>query len=248
VRRRTAAAVTALVVAGTGLLAGCGDDGPGFGMPEPASADGERIRDLWQGFFLTALGVAAVVWGLLAYVLIRFRRRNDDVPRQNPYNVPLEVLYTGVPVLVVAALFGFSVATEDDVVATTDEATVDVEVLGFQWQWRFTYPDEGVTLIGTPEDGPPELVLPVGETVRFDLVAEDVVHSFWVPRFLEKRDVIPGQDNEIEITPTRTGTYIGRCAEFCGLRHWDMTFTVRVVERDEYDAWLDEVGERGARG
>jgi len=233
VRRRTA--ILALV-----LLAGCGGDAPSWGAPDPASAEGTRIRDLWQGFFLAAVGVGALVWGLLVYVLIRYRRRNDDVPRQNPYNVPIEVLYTVAPIVVVAALFAFSTAVEQDVTEVDGDAAVRVEVVGFQWQWRFTYPDEGIELVGTPEDGPPELVLPVDQTVRFDLVADDVAHSFWVPDFLEKRDLIPGVDNELDITPTRTGTFVGRCAEFCGLDHWRMGFTVRVVEPEEYEAWVEE--------
>jgi cytochrome c oxidase subunit 2 len=194
VRRRTALGL--LVVAGT--LAGCGDDGPRFGLPEPASREGEDIRDLWQLFFVAAIVVAVIVWGLIAYVLVRYRRRNDDVPRQNPYNIPLEITYTVVPLLVVVGLFAATQAAQDDVTAVDADAPVVVEVVGFQWQWRFTYPDEGVSLIGTPESGPPELVLPVDETARFELVAEDVVHSFWVPDLLEKRDLIPGLDNELD--------------------------------------------------
>lgn len=235
-----------LAVLASSVLAGCGDDGPRFGLPDPASRDGEHIRDLWQGFFWVAIGVVALVWGLIAYALIRFRRRNDDVPRQNPYNVPLEIAYTTVPLLIVAGLFWASESAEQDVTSVADDARVVVEVVGFQWQWRFTYPDEDVTLVGTPERGAPELVIPVGEPVRFDLHAEDVVHSFWVPDFLEKRDLIPGHPNSMDITPTRTGTFVGRCAEFCGLQHWSMGFTVRVVERPAFEAWLDE--ERGGDG
>ena len=229
----------ALLVAGA-VVAGCGDDGPGFGLPDPASEEGEQIRDLWQLFFVAAIVVAVIVWGLIAYVLVRYRRRNDDVPRQNPYNIPLEVTYTVVPLLVVAGLFGVTQAVQDDVTDVDADAPVVVEVVGFQWQWHFSYPDEGIDIIGTPDAGLPELVLPVGETIRFDLVAEDVVHSFWVPDFFEKRDLIPGLTNSVEITPTRTGTFPGRCAEFCGLDHWRMGFTVRVVEPDEFDAWVQE--------
>lgn len=231
-------AVTALV------LAGCGSDGDGprFGMPEPASEQGERTLGLWQGFFIAGLIVAAIVIGLILYVLVRYRRRgdDDDVPNQNAYNIPVEVLYTVTPILVVAGLFAYSVAAEEDVNTLVDDPAVVVEVVGFQWQWRFLYVDEGIDLIGTPEAGPPELVLPVGEVVRFELTAEDVIHSFWVPEFIEKRDLTPGIRNELDITPSRTGTYTGRCAEFCGLDHWRMTFTVRVVEPDEFEAWVDE--------
>src|SRR5262245_11358894 len=211
-------------------------------MPEPATKQGEAVVELWQGFFVAGIIVSGIVIGLIAYVLVRYRRRGDDdsVPNQNPYNIPIEVLYTVTPVLVVAGLFAYSVAAENDVNDLTDDPAVVVDVIGFQWQWRFTYVDEGIELIGTPEAGPPELVLPMGEVVRFELSAQDVVHSFWVPEFIEKRDLIPGVDNEIDITPTRLGTYTGRCAEFCGLDHWRMTFTVRIVPPDEYEAWVTE--------
>lgn len=220
-------------------LSGCGDL-PSFWAPDPASEQGERVFDLWRGFFVAALAVGALVWGLLLYVLLRYRRRSDDVPNQRHFNIPVEVLYTVAPVVVVAFLFAASVLAENDVTDTVDDPDLTVEVVGFQWQWRFTYPDHDVTLVGTPEDGPPELVVPVGETIRFELESVDVVHSFWVPDFLEKRDLIPRVENEIDVTPTRTGTFVGRCAEFCGLDHWRMNFTVRVVEPDEFEDWLAE--------
>jgi cytochrome c oxidase subunit 2 len=224
------------------LLAGCGSDGEGprFGMPRPVTEEGEAILGLWQGFFVAALVVAGVVVGLILYVLLRYRERGDDdaVPNQNDFNLPLEIAYTVTPVLVVAGLFAFSVAVERDATDLTRDPAVVVEVVGFQWQWRFTYLEEGISLIGTPEDGPPELVLPAGEVVRLRLRSDDVNHAFWVPNFLEKRDVIPGVHNEVDLTPTRTGTYVGRCAEFCGLDHWRMGFTVRIVAPEDYAAWV----------
>jgi cytochrome c oxidase subunit 2 len=211
---------------------------PSGGAPDPASDEGSRIHSLWQGFLLAALAVGALVWGLLVYVLIRYRRRNDDVPQQRPYNIPVEVIYTVTPVLVVAVLFGFSVATENRVTAVDDDdAAVEVEVIGFQWSWQFRYPDEDLIITGVPGE-PPEMVLPVDRPAHLRLVSTDVNHSFWVPDFLSKRDLIPGVDNEIQVTPTQTGSYVGRCAEFCGLDHWRMNFSVRVVTDDEYDDWL----------
>ena len=242
--RRTRA--LAAVVAGSAFLVGCGDAGR-FGAPEPATEQGKSILVLYQGFFLTALAVGALVWGLLVYVLLRFRRRNDDVPRQNPYNIPIEITYTITPLLIVAALFAFSWRTEVDVSEVGDQPDVSLRIVGFQWQWQFSYLDESgeveAELIGDSTGDPPQLVLPVDSTVQFDLMANDVNHSFWVPEFLEKRDLIPGIENVIEVDTTREGTYRGRCAEFCGLDHWRMQFSVRVVPQAEYDTWLAEQGD-----
>jgi len=232
------------VVLTAGLLAGC--DLPGFGAPDPASEEGESIWSLWQGFFVAALGVGALVWGLLIYVVVRYRRRNDDIPSQSAYNIPLEVVYTVLPVVAVAVLFGFSVATEREVTGLDDEAAVTVDVIGFQWSWEFRYLDDGdsddvtVTMTGTPED-PPELVLPVHQAIHLRLISDDVAHSFWVPDFLSKRDLIPGIRNEIQVTPTEVGTYDGRCAEYCGLDHWRMSYSVRVVSQADYDTWLADL-------
>jgi cytochrome c oxidase subunit II len=233
--RRLRALAAALAVA----LAGC--DLPSFGAPDPKSEQGERIYSLWQGFFLAGLAVGLLVWGLLIYVLIRYRRRGDDdeVPDQRAFHIPLEITYTAIPVAVVAVLFGVSWVTVERVNELEPDPATVVKVVGFQWSWQFVYEDEQVTITGEPGE-PPELVLPVGERARLELVATDVAHSFWTPDFLSKRDLIPGVDNEIEVTPTETGSYVGRCAEFCGLDHWRMYYSVRVVSPDDYEAWLDE--------
>ena len=229
--RPVAAAVAAL------LASGC--DLPGFGAPDPKSTEGESIYSLWQGFFVASIFVAALVWGLIIYSIVRYRRRNDDIPDQKPYNIPVEVLYTTAPVVAVAALFGFSVATEGNVTDLAPDPVAHIEVVGFQWSWQFVYTDEDITITGEPGE-PPEMVIPLGRPVQLELVSNDVNHSFWVPDFLSKRDLIPGVSNEITVTPTETGSYVGRCAEFCGLDHWSMYFSVRVVPEDEFDAWLDE--------
>jgi cytochrome c oxidase subunit 2 len=226
---------TGVAVGCAGLLSGC--DLPGFGAPDPASKEGKSIWTLWQGFFIAALCVGALVWGLLVFVVLRYRRRNDDVPGQNAYHIPLEILYTALPVVAVAVLFGFSVATERNVTSLDDKPAVKIEVIGFQWSWEFHYQGTGVVIHGTP-DAPPEMVLPVDKPVHLRLVSNDVAHSFWVPDFLSKRDLIPRVHNEIQITPTKTGVYDGRCAEYCGLDHWRMSYSVRVVSEADYESWL----------
>ena len=215
---------------------------PRFGMPDSATEQGDGIQRLWSGFFVAAMAVALLVYVLLAWVLIRYRRRSsdgDELPSQSGYHIPLEIIYTAIPIVIVAILFAFSTVVERDVTDLQPDPAVQVEVIGFQWQWQFSYVDEDVTVDGAPDE-PPELVLPVGQRTRLRLRTTDVIHSFWVPEFLEKRDLIPGVDNEIDITPTRRGTYTGRCAEFCGLDHWRMNFTVRVVTPAEFEAWVAE--------
>lgn len=236
--RRPPGAWRVLAAAVATLIAG-GCDLPGFGAPDPKSEQGESIFSLWQGFFVTAIAVGLLVWGLLIFVILRYRRRDDTIPGQNPYNIPIEILYTVAPVVLVAVLFGFSVAAENDATRIEPDPVAHIDVVGFQWSWQFVYTDEDITITGEPGE-PPEMVIPVGRPVELRLVSADVNHSFWVPDFLSKRDLIPGVDNEISITPTETGSYVGRCAEYCGLDHWLMNYSVRVVPDNEYEAWLDD--------
>lgn len=229
--------ITLLAVVSLGMSA-C--ELPSFGAPDPASEQGREVFDLYRGFAAAATGVGVFVIVLLAYVVIRYRRRSDEIPSQKPYNVPVEIVYTAIPLLIVAVLFVLSVRTEDRVSAETDAPDLVVDVVGFQWQWQFGYVDEGVVVTGSPETGIPELVLPEGRTTRLELRTTDVNHSFWVPQFLVKRDLIPGIDNAIDVTPTETGTFDGVCAEYCGLDHGRMRFSVRVLPAGEFDRWLEE--------
>lgn len=224
------------VAAATAALGGCGAS---WGMPEPATEQGDRVLDLWSPAVVAALLVGALVWGLIIWSVVAYRRRNDDLPDQTDEHIPIEVVYTAVPILIVIVLFVAGTMTYRDFDARSDRPDQVVAVTGFQWSWQFAYEGTDVVVEGDgADDLGPELVLAVGRTTRLDLVTEDVAHSFWVPRFLTKRDLIPGVDNSIDVTPTETGTYAGRCAEFCGLDHWRMSFRVRVVEADEFDRWL----------
>ena len=229
------------------LLAGCSST---LGAPEAVTEQGDEFVTLWKGFLITAAMIGLLVYGLIIYAALRFRRRKGDdpteVPPQYQYQVPLEVVYTVVPVLIVAVLFAVTVVSENRITRNDPDPALTVEVIGFQWQWQFNYLDpssgETVATVSGSAETTPELVLPVGRNVRFDLVANDVIHSFWVPEFLEKRDLIPGIDNEIDVTPTEEGTFVGRCAEFCGLDHWRMNFKVRVVSAEEYEEWVTDAG------
>ena len=228
------------------LLAACSD----FGAPDPASDQADSVHSLWRGTVIAALVVGAFVWGLIGWALLRYRRRSDDVPSQKAHNVRLEVIYTAIPVVIVAVLFVFTMLAQRDVTELTDHPDVTVDVIGFQWQWQFRYEDPeggtGPVVTGSSVGAPPEMVLPVGRTTRLRLVTSDVNHSFWVPRFLSKRDLIAGVRNEIDVTPNTRGSFVGRCAEFCGLDHWRMNFSVRVVSPAEYERWLSDQGTGGS--
>jgi cytochrome c oxidase subunit II len=185
-----------------------------------------------------AIGVGAVVYALIIGVAIAYRRRSGDegLPPQTRYNIPLEVMYTVIPLLIVIVLFVFTFRTEVAVDHVSKTPAVVVNVTGFQWQWRFDY-STGVSVVGGP-GRIPTMVLPVGQVVQINLFAQDVIHSFFVPAFLFKRDAIPGVHNRFDITIPKAGTYRGECAEYCGLDHGDMTFYVKAVSAGEFRAWL----------
>jgi cytochrome c oxidase subunit 2 len=126
-----------------------------------------------------------------------------------------------------------------DYVSASPQVTVDA--IAFRWSWRFDYPASGISLEGTPAQ-PPTLYLPIGRTAQINVSSVDVNHSFWVPAFLFKRDAIPGMTNRFDITPNRLGSFVGRCAQFCGIDHALMTFTVKVVPGDAYDRYVASRG------
>jgi cytochrome c oxidase subunit 2 len=220
------------------LLASCG----GLAPPEGATDQGRAIRALWDVFFWVAVGVAAIVYGLIVWSVLRYRRRSDELPPQVRVNVPLEIAYTLIPVVIVGALFALTYRTESGVGRLVDDPALTVHVHAFNWSWRFDYEDHGLSVAGTPED-PPELVLPTGRTVRVRLTSSDVIHSFFVPEFLFKRDAIPGRPNEFDLLIDEPGSYGGQCAEFCGLDHARMRFTIRALPPAEFDRWLAEATE-----
>jgi cytochrome c oxidase subunit 2 len=220
-----------------GVLAGC--HVPGFAAHQPASKQGASAYHLWNATLFVALGVGVLVWGLILYSAVRYRRRRSatGIPSQRQYIVWLEVTYTVIPVLIVATLFGLTVATQHRIDSISSHPDLRVEATAFQWGWSFHYTNGNVTS-ASQGNVPADLYLPVGETAEVDLRATDVVHGFYVPAFLFQRNAVPGSPTRFDITPTRLGTYDGKCATFCGLDHDDMLFTVHVVTPDAFNAWL----------
>jgi cytochrome c oxidase subunit II len=227
-------------------------------QPVGATDRADDIHSLWMGAWLAAMIVGILVWGLIGYSCVKYRRRRDDeIPVQTRYNLPMEILYTVAPVIVVLVFFYFTVVTQNTTLAAAAEggkADHTVTVVGQQWSWTFNYDKDpaldGTTTVyeaGTPADRP-TLVLPVDKTVNIQLRSPDVIHSFWVPAFLFKMDVVPGQDNDFTMTPTRTGTFVGRCAELCGTYHSRMLFDVKVVDENTYATYLQGMQKAGNIG
>jgi cytochrome c oxidase subunit 2 len=237
--RRTAS--RALLLGGLMLAAsGCSkNDIPRFGFPKPITLQGDRVLPFWQGSVIAALVVGVFVWGLIFWCVVAYRKNSDELPRQVRYNLPIEILYTAIPLVIIGVLFYYTAVIENFENKQTPHPGLTIGVIGYKWNWQFNYS------AGTPqplsvngrEGEPPELVLPTNTTIRFIESSPDVIHSFWVPSFLFKRDVIPGRDNQFELTITKTGEYIGRCAELCGVDHDRMTFEVRVLSKADFATW-----------
>lgn len=240
--RRALGILGAIGVAG--FLSACSSS---FGMPRGASEQGRDIFNLWQVFMVAGIVVGAIVYGLIGWSLLRYRRRRGDdddaLGRQFHGHVPIEIVYTAIPVVIVIALFAMSFRTEQRVGDLAPDPAVTLRAEAFAWGWRFTYEGSDVTVVSDPSGERvtgPEIALPRGEVVRIVLTSDDVIHAFWVPDFLFKRDAIPGHVNEFDVTPTDAGTFQGVCAEFCGLNHAYMTFRVTVMEPGAFDRWLAE--------
>lgn len=308
---RAAVLLGAVALALTGCSAQDWERNLRFGFPTGVTKQATQIRVLWTWAGVTALALGAVVWGLIFWSIIRYRKKNDELPRQTKYNFTVEAVCFTFPFLVIAGLFYRTVIVEDNVNELSAKPDVRVQVDAFKWNWQFeyhqytdaqgkvhqtSYPGErsyldvagaagnaatGEGSIGKPgkyvcdeassnasvncgatggdnsatgklylstvgsQYEIPVLVIPVNRSVRFVEHSEDVVHSFWVPEFLFKRDVIPfgtastARDNQFEITATKTGNYVGRCAEFCGTYHSQMNFEVRVVPEATFQNYLD---------
>ncbi len=269
----------------------------GLGWPEGVTPDAQFSRTYWIGTVIAALVVGVIVYALFFICATTYRKKKTDteLPRQFGYNMPLELVLTVIPIVIVGILFYFTVITENKFLNREPDPEVTVDITAFQWNWKFGYqkvafkdgsfnydgadPARKAALASKPEgkdqhgeervgaiagkdpadrsylnfdkvetvgtsDEIPVLVLPVGKRIEFQQASADVIHSFWVPDFLFKRDVFPNpkenhsaniwQVDEI----TKTGAFVGRCAEMCGTYHSMMNFEIRVVSAEDFKAYL----------
>ena len=250
---------TGLAVVSMVALSGCSASAKRGFLPPGVTDQTSRITNLWTGSWLAALGVGLLVWGLILWCVVAYRRKKDDVglPEQLRYNVPIEILYTVVPVFMVAVLFFYTARDETALLDVSQKPDVTINVVAKQWNWDFNYIEAGtyetsslVQLTGKPGVAAtlPALYLPVNKRVEFVLTSRDVIHSFWVPQFLEKMDVVPGRVNRFQISPTEIGTFQGKCAELCGAYHSAMLFQVKVVSLADYQSHLAALKAKGNIG
>jgi cytochrome c oxidase subunit 2 len=251
-----AALVSALALVTTGCDSSWVNN---IGLRKPLTTQAHLIVNLWQGSWIAAICVGALIWGAILWTVIFHRKRGDQVPHQVRYNLPIEILYTVVPFIMVGVLFYFTARDENRITALSSDPAVVVDVTGFQWSWEFQYPQypvknsaNGVTEVGYMWNGVlgsgdnestlPLLEIPAHETVRFNLNSNDVIHAFWILPFDFKRDVLPGHPNHFQVTPTATlysgPDTIGRCSELCGLYHSRMLFRIKIVTPAQFKAWI----------
>ena len=266
--RRLRWATIPVAVALVVVLAGCSQAQlRGYLPGEPGLTNHtDGVTGLWVTSWIVLLAVGVVTWVLIIWAAVVYRRRKGQtgLPVQLRYNLPIEIFYTIVPLILVLGFFAFTAREQTSIETRTDNPDVTIEAYGKRWAWDFNYLNEGpggdgvyTQGIQAQEEGPdnaidedalPVLYLPVGRTVEIDLRTRDVNHSFYIVDFLYKKDMIAGRTNYMYFTPEKVGEYTGKCAELCGEYHSLMLFKVRVVEQAEYDAYIDSLAAAGNVG
>jgi cytochrome c oxidase subunit II len=204
--------------------------------PAAATKQASVLASDWLVFTFVGLAIALLVWSLIIYALVRWRARaKDGLPPQFRNNFALEIAWTAIPLLIVCGLFLYTYRAEARVDGLSPDPALTIHVTAYRWGWTFAY--DGGPVIG---GAGPEMVLPLNEVARIEVASRDIDHSFWVPDFLFKRDAIPGQVTAFDLEPDKLGSYVGHCAEFCGLNHALMNFSVTVVSDSDFQRWRRE--------
>ncbi len=238
----------------------------GKGMPVPGaimfqdqySDTGKQALHMHQAFLLPVIvGITLLVFFLLLFVVARYNRRANPVPSKTAHNTALEVAWTGIPILILVGIAVPSVALINKQYTPAPEKALTIKATGNQWYWTYKYPDNGdievISNMLPPEkavaNGEPaqlavdyRMVVPVGEPIRFQVTAADVIHSFAVPSLWFKIDAVPGKLNERQMIINEPGVYYGQCSELCGARHGYMPIAIEALPRDEFNRWVLEQG------
>ena len=261
--RRLRLTAIPLAIVTTVALAGCTTQQTLGWLPtEPGTTNQvDRVIGLWVTSWIVLLAVGAITWGLIIWAAIVYRRRKGQtgLPVQLRYNMPIEIFYTIVPLILVLGFFAFTARDQAEIEAPLADPDVTIEVYGKRWAWDFNYITDDVFYQGiqAQETGPnneidvdalPTLYLPVDKKVEIKIESRDVIHSFWIIDFLYKKDMIPAKTNYWYFIPQKEGTYAGKCAELCGEYHSLMLFNVEVVSQEEYDAQMDVLRAQGNVG
>jgi cytochrome c oxidase subunit 2 len=240
---RTAAVIAPVLL----LLSGCSfksKDISGLGFPKGITSVNDESLSLWQGAWIAAavVGVFTLILILWPAVFHRAKAGKGEFPKQTQYNIPVEVLYTIIPLIIVAVLFYFTAVKENKITDKTSPVKHEISVEGIQWSWQFAYPEAGPSAVvtGIPAQ-PPTLYIPLGEKVRFTLTSNDVIHGFWIPAFMIQMQNLPGETNHLQFTANKLGEYPGRCNILCGRNHSQMLFKVKVVTPAQYQSYLDSL-------
>jgi cytochrome c oxidase subunit II len=220
----------------------------GCGVLEPGlSVKAQDVHGLFYIILWLALPVFLFVWGMVAISIIRSRRRRGDEsePVQDPGNNKVLVTFFAGPLAIIIALLAVGEVTLARVEHQEPHPVEQLIVTGSQWQWSASYVKEGISVSGKTASGtfpgkPLTMALPAGRTSRITLKSADVIHGFWVPAMLYMKNAVPGHPNVFTVTPTRTGTYRGRCTQFCGLWHSKMTLVLKVLPPSQFQAWAKQ--------
>jgi cytochrome c oxidase subunit 2 len=227
------------------VVAGCGPSN-GQNSLDPKGVEAKKIDNLFWPVLIVAVIVGIFIFVAVLYCAIRFRRRaGNERPKQIHGNTALEIGWTLIPAVILAVVAVPTVSLIFQLNEDPAPNALNVTVVGKQWWWQFDYPaSKGSTKVVTAN----ELHVPTGREISIDLTACDaslpggcnVIHSFWVPELNGKRDVVPGHNNHTSFTIDKPGTYLGQCAEYCGLSHANMRFRVIAQSPDDFEQWLSE--------
>jgi cytochrome c oxidase subunit 2 len=192
--------------------------------------------EVWSLYLPVAVAVVVIVVGVIVFAVLRFRERPGRISSRRTENLPLEVVYVVILVVIAAVLYTVTYRADAREERTRSSA-LPITVIGYEWEWHFSYPGTGVSVDGT-QASPPRLVVPLDTRIHFTLTSRDVIHAFWIPAMRFKWDAFPFRTTSFDMTFPSQGTLVGRCAEFCGLGHTGMAFLVDVVPKARYQAWI----------